>query len=446
MIAAGATARTFVELAEWQTAEVPLSAPLGPADLRIVEELRSGDRVAIDELRTGLRIRTREWTGVVRLEALELRIRPKQAGGERAALRMLDYALGIGVLARVERSPAVPITSGGPSLVDLIGLLLADATERILRDGLLHDYVAREEELPALRGRLRVVEQVRERYGEVDRLLCRYDEHEADIDENRLLAVALGIARRVCPDPAVRRRTALLHAVLTETCDPAAFHPERVRATLTYDRRNERYRAAHLLAWLFVDQQRIHDLFAPGDTRTFAFLIDMNALFERFVTRLVGDLFGGTGVRVRAQHREPSLVLDALTGEPYLRAVPDLLLETGPAGARRRIPVDAKYKLYDDARIDPADVYQTFFYAYGFGRSALPDAPDAAPADRQAWIVYPGTPGSAGHRLHVRTVSGAHGARIRALGLDVSAALDWAEGRAGVARPLTELVEAVAGG
>jgi len=384
-------------------------------------------------LGSGLRITSREWAGVVRLEAAEIRIRPKQAGGERAALRMLDHVLGIGGLNALAFSSEVGAMADGPNLVDLIGILLADAAERILRDGLMHDYVTREEELPSLRGRLRFTDQVRTRYGEIDRLLCRYDEHESDIDENRLVAIGLEIARRVCSDAEVRRRTARLHAVYSEACAPDRFEADRVRATLTYDRRNERYRAVHRLAWLFVDQQRVHDLFAPGDVRTFAFLIDMNALFERFVTRLLEDLVAGSQVRVRAQHRERSIILDESTGATYSDAIPDLLLEAGIPP--RRIPVDAKYKLYDGRRIDPADVHQAFLYAFGYGDDR---GMSSGGGGRTAWIIYPGSRDSTGHRLRIQQVGGTLGARIRAVGLDVDAALSWLEGR-GTARPLAEL-------
>jgi 5-methylcytosine-specific restriction enzyme subunit McrC len=98
--------------------------------------------------------------------------------------------------------------------------------------------------------------------------------------------------------------------------------------------------------------------------------------------------------------------------------VPDILLEFRDAAGRRRVPIDAKYKLYDEGKLDPADVYQTFFYAYAYAR----------PVDREldqvrAYILYPATGGRAGTHLLVRDDDGGTSARIIALPVDIEAAL-----------------------
>lgn len=48
-----------------------------------------------------------------------------------------------------------------------------------------------EDDLPVVRGRLLGDQQVPRRFGRVDRLICRFDEHEQDILENQLLVAAL---------------------------------------------------------------------------------------------------------------------------------------------------------------------------------------------------------------------------------------------------------------
>ena len=72
-----------------------------------------------------------------------------------------------------------------------LALLLAEECRRVVRAGLLADYIEREEDLPILRGRLLLDRQVLRRFGRLDRLECRHDEHERDILENRILAAAL---------------------------------------------------------------------------------------------------------------------------------------------------------------------------------------------------------------------------------------------------------------
>jgi 5-methylcytosine-specific restriction enzyme subunit McrC len=144
----------------------------------------------------------------------------------------------------------------------------------------------------------------------------------------------------------------------------------------------------------------------------------MNLLFEQFVTRLLTDALAGSGVAVRAQFRDRTIILQEPLLRPYAGIVPDILLESSDAAGRRRVPVDAKYKRYDEGKLDPADVYQTFFYAYAHAR----------PIDRErdqvrAYILYPASGGGTGTRLLVRDDSGGTSARIVALPVDIDAAL-----------------------
>ena len=342
---------------------------------------------------------------------------PKVADGNLGVLHMLEYASGFRALEPLESERSLAVAKRG-RLPDLIGLLLADATRLLVRDGLLSDYVTREETLTTLRGRLRVDDQVRRRFLQVDRLECRFDEHETDIVENRLLAAALAIARRVCVDDGVRRSVGRYHSILSEACDASSFDLGVAEGELVYHRRNEHYRTAHELGKLFLRAFAVSDLYAPGSSGSFAFLLDMNLLFEQFVTQLLRDALAGSGVTVRAQFRDRTIILQEPLLRPYAGIVPDILLESRNATGRRRVPVDAKYKRYDEGKLDPADVYQTFFYAYAYARPLDRDRDQV-----RAYILYPATGGNAGTRLVVRQESGATSARIIALPVDIDAAL-----------------------
>jgi 5-methylcytosine-specific restriction enzyme subunit McrC len=289
---------------------------------------------------------------------------------------MLEYASDLGALARLETARTLASDRDG-SLVDLLALLLAEGSIEIAKRGMLQDYVTREEALPTVRGRLLAYEQATRRFGQVAVVECRYDELETDIPENQLLAAGLSVAKRV----------------------------------VDYNRRNQHYRSAHQVASLFVRSLAVSDLYSPGSSDSFAFLLDMNRLFEDFVTRLLRDAFADTPVRVRPQVRDRTLITDARSGKPYAAVIPDILLEWGSETARQ-VPVDAKYKLYDERKIDQSDIYQTFFYAWAYaGREEA--------ADARAFILYPGRGGSPGEHLRAQARAGDRGATIRAIAVDV---------------------------
>jgi 5-methylcytosine-specific restriction enzyme subunit McrC len=407
-----------LELREWEAATAPDDAVLTDADRRLAEWLGDGERrIVVDELRVGIRLRATSWIGVVRFEQFEVRVVPKLVGGNLGVLEMLDFASGLDALARLRATRSLEVLPDG-RLIDLLAQLLASASEHILRDGLLQDYVTRDETLGMIRGRLRIDEQVRRRFARIDQLECRFDELETNVLDNQLLTVALGLARRVCRHAATRHRVARLHSVFAEAADPAGFDVGVAERELEYTRRNDRYRTAHALGWLFIRRLAVHDLFAPGGGRSYAFLLDMNLLFEQFVTRLLEETFAGTSVRVVAQRRDRSLLINDRTGRPYAAVIPDVLLERPDEAGRRRVPVDAKYKLYDEHRIDSGDVYQTFFYGYAYARTQ-----EHAEGKAVAYVVYPASAGAEPIQLRVQRTDGMTAARIRTIALDVPAAL-----------------------
>lgn len=403
-------------ITEWQRGHFVPDVVLTPDELALAVRLAEDERLKIEPIANGIRVSASSWIGVVRLRDAEIRIVPKYAGGDLGVLRMLDYSSGLPALRTYDAVRT--LKTEGRSLVDLLGWLLAERSERLLRAGLLADYVPRSDELQVLRGRLRVMDQVRRHFGRVETLECAYEEHETDVLENQIVARALAVARRICSDPEVLGRVGRLLPVFDEACDASALDAAIARATLAYNRRNEHYRGSHEIAWLFLARLGVDDVFAAGRTEAFAFLLDMNQLFEDFVTRLLRDALEPAGTVVHAQRRDRSIVENELTHRPYAAVIPDILLEQRSPGLRVRLPVDAKYKLYDVKSLDPADVYQAFFYAYAYGRASEGDV--RAPS---ALLVYPSTEAGVRAALRVRRADGTTTARIRAIGVNIPAAL-----------------------
>jgi 5-methylcytosine-specific restriction enzyme subunit McrC len=425
------------ELGEWESRLIE-DEILTPADQRLRQELEAGEegRLLVDELRRGVRITARSWVGVVRFERFEVRVVPKLAGDNLGLLAMIEFATGLDALRRA--SSARTLQAEGAGLMDLLALLLAEASEAILRGGILGDYVEREEDLPVLRGRLLGDLQVLRRFGQVDRLVCRFDEHEQDIVENQLLAAALGRCSTRVTHESVRRRVRRLLAIFQEVCRTDALDLDGLRHRgISYHRLNDHYRNAHALAWLLLDGLGTRDLLASGGTQCFAFLIDMNRLFEKFVFRLVDRLLAGIGVRVHYQRGDRSIIVNASTNQSYARVVPDFLIEATDPTVAARVAVDAKYKLYDERKLDSGDVYQGFLYAYAFGgagRRVLP----------AALLLYPSsTRSSQAVRLRVRSAQTSGDAEILALGFSIPEALAEVSHRAQgpVTRAIIEAIQ-----
>jgi 5-methylcytosine-specific restriction enzyme subunit McrC len=292
---------------------------------------------------------------------------------------------------------------------------LVEETERILRGGLLADYVEREDEQPVLRGRLLLDRQVRERYAQLDRLVCRYDEHEQDVVENQLLAAALGRCGSLLSHEQTRRHARQLHGIFREICDPDALDLPEARTSITYNRLNERYRSAHQLAWIILDALGLKDVLAGGAVRSFAFMFDMNLLFESFVYEYLRRLLGSEWTHVEYQRRDSSIVWHETRNRSYASVIPDVLISRGSGPDLSWLPVDAKYKRYTDRKASPGDVYQVFMYSYAYG---------GAREDRCGLLLYPSETGELIQDvLSIRDAEGLSGARIHLVGVPVARAL-----------------------
>lgn len=169
------------------------------------------------------------------------------------------------------------------SLAEFYENLAHVLAQRVLdrgRKGFYRAYIPQAEHLPYVRGRLDV-RPATHKPGQIA-LPCQYQEHTADIADNRILAWTLwGIARSgLCTErtlPAIRRAYQALQGLVTPTP-----HTPQDCVGRTYHRLNEDYRPLHALCRFFLDQSGpSHPL---GERNMLPFLVDMAHLYELFVS------------------------------------------------------------------------------------------------------------------------------------------------------------------
>ncbi|PXW30378.1 UNVERIFIED_CONTAM: 5-methylcytosine-specific restriction enzyme subunit McrC [Williamsia faeni] len=225
----------------------------------------------------------------------------------------------------------------------------ARTLETTLARGVLRSYKTVEETLVALRGRLDVTGQFK-RAGVLTPLACTYDDFTEDISENRVLRAATQRALRVPRvDPADRQRL-MRQLVALEGVTDKTVRPENVDH-IRLTRLNQHYAPALGLARLVLANLTLTD--TSGTTSASSFMVDMNDLFQRFVTeRLRRELRGRLDVV-----DEPAVHLG--TGR-QVTMLPDLLFRK-PGGPYCYVG-DIKYKLTKDARGRSGDYYQLLAY------------------------------------------------------------------------------------
>ncbi|MGI8333691.1 McrC family protein [Actinomadura scrupuli] len=363
----------LVILNEYESVKVTGLHP-SSADIDAAESEALAKRITLRWLRGDtLEITANSHVGVVNLNCVAIHVRPKLAGRELSVLQMLDYASGLPALRNLDQLQRL---GQGLHLRDLVCLLLARETDKLLRHGLRRDYLRREESLPAVRGRLLIDRQILRRYGQLDRLECRYDELSSDIPDNQLCGAALQVAARSTGDPTVRASARRLAADFADVCVPDRLNIRATEERLTYHRGNEHYRNAHRWALLLLRGAAFSDLYSATGPSSQAFMIDMNVLFEKFVTQLLRDATRGSGIAVRDQDSLDKAICHQ-DGHSYTTITPDIQLVHGHGPGAWRCSIDAKYKLYTDNKVKPGDLYQSFTYAQALSNQNSPRPPTA---------------------------------------------------------------------
>lgn len=397
-------------IGEWKS--ITVEENFHPSDQPVITQLRLSDRVEIDELKEGIRIKAKSWVGVIHFQDFEIQIIPKLAGENLGLVNMLTYTAGVTALKRYENKRYLEILKQG-SLFDLIVWLYCDACEKILAGGILFDYERQEESLTSLRGRLLIDKQYRRRFGQIDRLECRFDEHSSNILENQLLTLGLFKSGRLAQDDLIRNRARKLWTILSEACQIDQLDIEAARHEIYYNRLNDHYQDAHQLAWMIIDGLGVEDLFKSNQTPSFAFLLDMNSLFEQFLNKYLTEILRKNRLTIAYQHHDRSIIWDIFRNRSYSQVIPDFLVSSGDSS--NRLAVDAKYKIYDTRKVDPGDIAQVFLYAYAFDHSSRPTAvliyPTEEKSDQRASMV-------------IRQSNQPYGAKIHVLGLNIPEALE----------------------
>ena len=186
-----------------------------------------------------------------------------------------------------------------------------------------------------LRGRVDIARQLTQP-GVAIPTACRFTEFTADLIENSYLKAAVSRSLRVARVPAIDRRRLMQHLVtLEDVADLRHHHADYDRVVFT--RLNEHYRPALRLARLVLANLTLQDV--VGETQASSFMLDMNDLFERFVTERLQRALRGR-LEVKSQHRRPA-GRRGHSGHPARSGVP-----VGRYAAS--FVADVKYKLTDD--------------------------------------------------------------------------------------------------
>ena len=169
------------------------------------------------------------------------------------------------------------------AMLEFVGRYFADLVEQRLERGLYRSYIEVEDNLATVRGRIAFAEDIRRNYVMRHRTYCRYSDFTWDIPENQVIRQVAHLLSGWGFRRDLRLRLARIDAMMAEVTRTNL--PGRAVASFRYNRQNDDYKPLHQLCRLFLDGASLSEDEGVFDFRTF--LVDMNKLFEEFITQVL---------------------------------------------------------------------------------------------------------------------------------------------------------------
>lgn len=323
---------------------------------------RGGEGV-LEHGRKGLR--ARGVVGVIATPGCQLEILPKIEGGTEtnvsdATLRArLIHLLAVTYDLPIEVSAITQLGWQRETILELLIRLFCAKLTNAVRHGMPRQYLAHEEDLSTLRGRLDVTRQFSRLAVSPQKLACRFDALSPDIALNRVMRAAVSKLLRISGEPDNQRALRELSFVYADIADVS---PSELRwDQIVLDRTNRSWRDLLSLARLFLSDR--HQQTSAGAIEGHALLFEMNILFEKYIERVLSRALAGTNFRVSSQGGNRSCLYEGDLG--LFRTRPDIIIRQGEEVV---LIIDTKWKRMapriDDPKqgVSQTDVYQLMAY------------------------------------------------------------------------------------
>jgi 5-methylcytosine-specific restriction enzyme subunit McrC len=325
----------------------------------LVSNLERAGVVILSESRHGVSIRSESFVGRIAVGSLDITIEPKISWGRWTAL--IGYAFRLRGVLRSDRT-AMYTPQG--RLQDLIAMEFLVEAESIVASGLHREYVSQRKSLSVPRGRIdfsRISKQGGIRRAAIP---SRYSSRSDDSILNRALLSGIRLVAASTDDPKLRGSARRLSRELDSTVASVNLASELVlSAQRSIDRRTTRYEPAlNLLQALMAGTSiSLEAAQGPQVLKLPGFALDMNALWQRLLGRVLGEWQENFSIEQEFQLRD---VFRRSVDSPVRRRLP----RPRPDFARKdqkevTMFLDAKYRDLWERSLPIEMLYQLSIYA-----------------------------------------------------------------------------------
>lgn len=292
------------------------------------------------------RVKSQQYCGILNFDNQDFYILPKIANHNyeqnlNIFIYMLMYAYDVKL---VNENTSLSENLKSNNIVEVFVQMFASGLLNELKKGMYKEYITQEENLSVLKGKYLINENLKYNFTK-NKIYCEYDEFSPNNSLNLFFLFAVKQLQKFVKDKKLLKQCELIF-------DEVEYQQIDInRLNVHFNRLNQRFKTSFEIAILLLKQSI--PLFSQGK-KSFAFLFDMNVLFEKFIARMVKEEFDD--VEIPKGYKS--------FGELNLK--PDIIVKS------KNLIIDCKYKIMKKNKIaNRNDRYQMYVYANNFENQKL---------------------------------------------------------------------------
>lgn len=287
-------------------------------------------------------LKARQYCGILNFNNQDFYILPKIANhnDEKDAKQNLNifiYMLMYAYDVKLSNEQIASCANEEHTILEVFVQMFANGLLQELKKGLYKEYLTKQDNLPVLKGKYLINENLKYNFTK-NKIYCEYDEFSENNSLNQFFLYAVKYLQKFVKDKKLLKQCELIF----DEVEYKLVDINRVE-TINFNRLNVRFKISFEIALLLLRQ------FIPlfnQDKNSFAFLFDMNILFEKFIARMVKEL--DSNAKIQNQDNFGVLTLK-----------PDIILENQI--------IDTKYKKIRSIEdIKQSDKLQAFSYGINY--------------------------------------------------------------------------------
>lgn len=286
-------------------------------------------------------LKARQYCGILNFDNQDFYILPKIANhNDEQNLNIFIYMLMYAYDIKLSNEQVASCVNQKHTVLKVFVQMFASNLLNELKKGLYKEYITNQDNLPVLKGKYLINENLKHNFTK-NKIYCEYDEFSPNNTMNQFFYYAVKHLQKFVKDKKLLKQCELIF-------DEVEYKSVDINKldVVHFNRLNSRYKTSFEIAILLLKQSI--PLFSQGK-KSFAFLFDMNVLFEKFIARMIKESFS-----------EVEVPKDYISFGG-LNLKPDIIVKS------KNLIIDCKYKILDENSISSRDDrYQMYVYANNF--------------------------------------------------------------------------------